>query len=202
LAVAGAVLALLVAMGFSTNWLSTEEAEAITPPPFNSQTYAAKQFPKVTAEIKEKAVDLATLAPAVAANPTEAGKKYGQDLGSGSFAYPVKAIGSVTAVDANFATLKVQGVPDGWAVRIPLAAAISGTPMRDATGSITFGDFIGQTDFQSVANQFKLLIQKNVIDKADPKSWRGKSLTVYGAWATGGPSKSFNIQPVSIELAP
>ena len=197
-----AVAALAVAMAMSTRFLTPAEAEAINPAPFNSQTYAKDAFPKVTAKIKETAVDLVLLVPAVRADPAAAGAKYGHDLGSGSYAFPVKATGKVTSVDADFAVLEVAGIPAGSTVRIPLAAAISGSPVRDATGIITFGDFVDQTDFQSVANQFKLRIQTDVIAKLDVAALMGKQLTVFGAYSTIGAANSYIIQPVSIEVVP
>jgi predicted lipoprotein len=194
-----AVIILVTAMALDTTFLTPQAAAALNPPPFNAETFATEQFPKVSATIRQKAIDLPTLAGAVAQDPVAAGRQYGQDLGSGTYAFPVKATGTATEVDTNFVRLAVDGVPEGSSVRIPLGAAVSGTPIRDATGEIRFGDFTGQTEFQSVANQFKLRIQQDVIAKLDPKSLQGKKVTVYGAWATGGPPRSFLIQPVSIE---
>jgi predicted lipoprotein len=198
---AAAVLAaLLVAAALDTKFLSPQQVADLNPAPFSAESYVAKEFPKVTAMIKEKATDLAVLAPAIGADPAAAGRQYGQDLGSGTFAFPVKATGMVEQVDANFVRLKVTNVPDDNTVRIPLAQAISGTPVRDATGTIKFGDFTGQSDYQSVANQFKLRMQQDVLAKIDPASLKDKQVTVYGAWSTGGPPKSFIIQPVEIEV--
>jgi predicted lipoprotein len=194
------LVAILVAMVLDTKFLSPEAEAKLNPPPFTAESYAKEKFPEVTAAIKQKATDIAVLAPAVEADVAAAGKQYGQDLGSGAYAFPVKATGTADEVDANFVLLKVPGVPAGTAVRIPVGAAVSGTPVRDATGNIKFGDFAGQTDFQSVANQFKIRIQQDVLSKVDPASLKGKQVTVYGAWATGGPPKSFIIQPVEIEV--
>ena len=197
-----AVLAvLLVGMFLDTKFLTPAEVAKRNPAEFNAETYAKEQFPKVVTTIKEKATDLAVLAPAVEANLAAAGKQYGNDLGNGSYAFPVKATATATSVDPNFMVLSVPGVPAGTVVRVPVGGAISGTPVRDCTGTIKFGDFAGQTDFQSVANQFKLRIQQDVIAKADVASLQGKQVTVYGAWATGGPPKSFLIQPVEIGAA-
>jgi predicted lipoprotein len=200
----GAVVLLLVvlAMFLDTKFLSPEAAAKLNPAAFSAESYAKKEFPKVAESIKAKATDIAVLAPAVTKDLAAAGKQYGNDLGSNAFAFPVKATGTADEVDANFVLLAVPGVPADTKVRIPIGAAVSGTPVRDATGEIKFGDFTGQTDFQSVANQFKLRIQADVLSKVDPPSMKGKTVTVYGAWATGGPPKSFIIQPVSIEVAP
>jgi predicted lipoprotein len=195
------MVALLVAMVLDTKFLTPQEAAKLNPAAFNAETYAKENFPKVTAAIKQKATDIAVLAPAVQADLPAAGKKNGQDLGSNAYSFPVKATGTATEVDTNFVQLTVPGVPAGTTVRIPVGPAVSGTPVRDCTGEIKFGDFVGQTDYQSVANQFKLRIQQDVVAKVDPASMKGKQVTVYGAWSTGGPPKSFVIQPVEITVA-
>lgn len=200
LVVAALGLALVVAMTLGTKFLSPKEAAALNPPPFSAQTYADKTFPKVVATLTKKATDITVLAPAIDANPGAAGKRYGTDVGGGAFAYPVKATGTAVKVDANFALLKVAGLPPKDQVRIPLGAALTGTPVRDAPGTITFGDFEGQTDFQSVANQFKLKMQSEVLSKVDVKSLKGKKVAVVGAYSTGGPPHSYIIQPVSLKV--
>lgn len=195
-------LVIVVAMVTDTKFLTPEEAAALNPAPFTAEAYATKNFPKIVTALTEKATDITELAKAVDADPAAAGKKYGTDVGSGKFAYPVKATGTVKEVDADFMLLEVRGLPPKDQVRVPLGAAVSGTPVRDATGTITFSDFVGQTDFQSVANAFKLKVQSEVIASIDPPSLKGKQITVIGAWSSGGPPNSYIIQPVSIEAAP
>ncbi|MEU9884569.1 DUF2291 family protein [Sphaerisporangium sp. NPDC051011] len=197
-----ALAALVVAAAFDTKVLSPQQVADLNPPPFIAESYAADKFPKVTAMIKQKATDLAVLAPAVESDQGAAGRQYGQDLGTGNFAFPVKATGTVEEVADNFVLLAVRDVPKDTVVRVAVGASVSGTPVRDATGTIKFGDFTDQTDYQSVANQFKLQIQQAVLAKLDTSSLKGKRVTVYGAWSTGGPAKSFLIQPVDIEVTP
>lgn len=201
LLIAVGLVVLLGAMALQTTWLSPGEAASLNPTAFNAKTYAEENYPKAVTSITDKAVDITTLAPAVAADVAAAGKKYGVDLGSGKYAFPVKATGTVTSADANFALIQVAGVPEGTTVRIPLGAAVSGTPVRDATGTIKYSDFVGQTDYQSVANQFKLKTQTEVIAKLDAASLPGKQITVVGAYSTGGPAGSYIIQPVSVTEA-
>jgi len=202
LVASAAVLALIVAMVLSTKFLSPQEAAALNPPEFNAKTYADENFPKVVRVLTDKATDITVLAPAVNEDPAAAGKQYGTDTGSGRFAFAVKATGTVAEADADFILLQVPGLPTKDEVRIPLGAAVSGTPVRDAPGTITFSDFVGQTDFQSVANQLKAKLQSEVTSKLDPKSVKGKTLTVVGAWSSGGPPRSYIIQPVSVTIAP
>ena len=197
--IAAAGLALVVAMVASTKFLTPAEAAALNPAEFSVQSYADENFPKVVTTLTEKATDLAVLVPAVAADPVGAGEQYGTDIGSGKFAFPVKATGTVAEVNADFMVVTAPGVTPGATVRIPLAAAVSGTPVRDAPGTIKFSDFVGQTDFQSVANEFKLKVQSEVIAPSNPPSLLGKQISVVGAWSSGGPPNSYIIQPVSIE---
>lgn len=194
-------LVLAVAMVFDTTFLSPDEATAINPPVFKAEVYAAQEFPKIATAIASKATDVKVLAPAIDADPAAAGKQFGTEVGAGTVSYPLKATGTVSEVDANFILLMVPGMDPKDKVRIPLGAALSGTPIRDATGTITFGDFEGQSDFQSVANQFKLRMQTEVLAKIDVPSLKGKQITVIGAWNTGGPPNSYIIQPVSLVVA-
>jgi predicted lipoprotein len=197
----GAVVVLVIAMALSTKFLTPEEVSALNPEAFNAETFVEEEFPGLKEEITRSATDIAVLAPAVAKDPAAAGAQYGQDLGSGAFAFPVTATGEATQVDAEFILLSVPGLPAQVEVRIPLGAAVSGTPVRDATGTLKFGDFVDQTAFQSVANELKLKIERDVLSTIDPQAVKGTQITVVGAWATGGPPNSFIIQPVSIEVA-
>lgn len=190
--------ALVIAMLADTTFLSRTAAAKDAPGSFDAATYAKDRFPKLMKIIEAKAVPITKLAPAVDANVAAAGKKYGQNLGAGSFAFPVRGSGTVTSVDANFAIVKVAGMPAVDVVRIPLSIALNGAPVRDATGTIKYGDFNDQAAYQTVADQLKLVMQKQVIAPAKLSAAKGKKLDVVGAFASGGPAHSFIIQPVTI----
>jgi predicted lipoprotein len=196
----GALVVLVIAMLADTKYLSPDEAAAVNPAKFDAASFVKEEFAKIADGITAKATDITVLAPAIEDDVAAAGKKYGTDLGSGKFAFPATATGTVEDVDANFIVLKVAKMPSGDTVRIPVGAALSGTPVRDATGELTFGDFPSQTDYQEVANQLKLTMQSKVLKPADPASLDGKQVTVVGGYASGGPPNSFIIQPVSLEV--
>ena len=196
--VIGVAVVLLAAMLVSTRYYTPAQVRAFNPPAFEASVYVEKNFPDITANLTAKATPIATLAPAVDTDPAAAGKQYGVDQGGGNFAFPTSAKGTVESVDENFAVLKVDGVPEGDTVRVPLGAALNGTPVRDADG-LAFGDFPGQTDYQNVANELKLTMQSKVLQPADLANEQGQQVSVVGAYATGGPPNSFIIQPVSIE---
>lgn len=197
-----AVVLVLMMMLLNTKFLTAGEAAKLNPAAFNAKTYVRDNFKKTTATLTSKATDIMVLAPAVDKDLAVAGKQYGVNVGSGKFAFPVKATGTVGEVDSSFMVLTVRGVPVGNTIRVPLGAAVSGTPVRDATGEMTFSKFHGQTDFQSVANEFKAKILAEVLGSIDAGSLKGKKVTVTGAYSSGGPAKSFTIQPVSIEVGP
>ena len=91
---------------------------------------------------------------------------------------------------------KAKKVSDTF--NIPIGLALSGNPLRDVTGKITFGDFYDQTQYQDAASALKDLVRSTIIDKLDLKSLPGKTLEIYGAWNNGPLPKTYNIQPTSI----
>jgi predicted lipoprotein len=203
LSVAGG--AVLVAAVVSTTYVDADDPLASGQAAFSAEEYVAEEFAEIVEAIRADATDLTVLAPAIAQDPAAAGEQYGVSLGAGQFAYRVSATGEVAEVDDDFVYLAAAGPagePAELDVRIPLGPALSGTPVRDATGTIRFGDFADQNEYQSVANQLKLKIQSEVLAPADPASLSGRTVTVTGAWATGGPPDLFIVQPVAIEVVP
>jgi predicted lipoprotein len=194
----GVVLLVVVVLG--TEVVSPAEFRKLNPPAFNGETYGRQTFPKIAAAVSKTATDVTKLAPAISEDLAAAGQEYGQDLGSSQYSFAIKATGTVKEIDEEFVLLDVAGVPKGTQVRIPLGSALNGTPVRDCTGKIRYGDFADQTEYQTVANQFKLRMQKDVIAELDTKGLKGKEITVEGGWNTGGPPDSYIIQPTRIEV--
>lgn len=196
-----AVLAILIiAMVMNTKFLTKSEAEELVPKPFDAKTFVDENFDKTITTLETKGTDLVELAPAVAADKAAACTQFGVDLGAGSCAFPVKATGTVTAVDSNFINLTVPGLPEGTIVRVPVGTALNGTPVRDAAG-YKFADFPGQTQYQQVSNEFKAAIQSKVLAEADPANLTGKQVSIVGAYALPGPATAFTIQPMKITVS-
>ncbi len=196
-----ATVCVLLVIGILAGTKFKGVGESSGPKAFNPTTYAQQKWTKLVEQINVKATDVATLAAAVDADLAAAGKKYGQNLGADSYAFPVKATGVVAAVDANFITLTVAKMPARDVVRIPMGPALNGAAIRDATGLIQFGDFTDQTDYQTVADALRVLSQKDVVGKISPPLLKGKTITVVGAFASGGPPNAYSISPVKIEVA-
>lgn len=197
--VAGVVLVIL--MIADTTFLSAEESVAANDPVFTASGYVEANFSEISSLIDRNAIELTIVAGAVSRNPDAAGEEYGISLGAGRYVYQVVVTGLAETVDEDFIYLTVDDMPNGAVVRVPLGPALSGTPVRDATGTIQFGDFVDQNDYQSVANEFKLKILSDVLGPADPPSLAGKRIKVVGAVVAGLPANTYFVQPISIEVA-
>ncbi len=193
-----AVVALVVAAILDTTFLDPEGAADVSAPTFSPAAFVDEEFPGVRDTLIENAVDIAELAPAIEDDLDAAGEQFGVPLGSGRYVFQIRATGTVENVDDDFIELSIPDAPDAD-VRIPLGSALTGTPVRDATGEIRFGDFPDQTAYQSVANEFGLRMRNEVLADLASEDLEGRQMTVVGAWTSGPPV--FIIQPVAIEVA-
>ena len=182
----------------NTTFLSDAEVAADAPKEFSLTDFAAKNLPLIAADIQAKATDMGIVATAADVDIVSAGAKYGRDLGNKSFVFAVKTTAKVKSVDENFIVLDVPGAPAQDTFNIPIGLALSGNPLRDVTGKITFGDFYDQTQYQDAASALKDLVRSSIIDKLDLKNLTGKTLEIYGAWNNGPVPNTYNIQPTSI----
>lgn len=197
-----ALLALLVGMAVNTKFLTADEASAASPAEFDAAVYAADNFPAIAESVQTDANDLSTIVAAVTADPAAAGLEYGNVAGTDKYAIPVTLTGLVSAVDENFLTIAVEGVPAEISVLVPIAQAINGTALRDVTGEIGFSDFTDQTEYQQAANELKAVAASEVVGSIDPAALLNTQVTVDGVFVTNsGPDGTFLITPVSIEGA-
>jgi predicted lipoprotein len=182
----------------NTTFLTDAEVKADAPKEFSLTDFAATNLPLIAADIQAKATDIALVAAAADVDIVSAGAKYGRDLGNKSFVFAVKTTAKVKSVDENFIVLDVPGGSAQDTFNIPVGLALSGNPLRDVTGKITFGDFYDQTQYQDAASALKDLVRTSIIDKLDLKNLVGKTLEIYGAWNNGPVPNTYNIQPTSI----
>lgn len=204
-----AVVVLIVAMIFSTKFLTPAELEAALPKPFNAEETASELYGKAKTEIPGKAAPLAEVLAAIQADPQAASEKYEAiSPTADSYVFAVKTTATVTdGSDANL-RLEVPDAPKATTVIVPLSTAINGSVLRDAMG-FKFADAPGQTDYQYVSDELKKLVQtdvKSMVD--DPASLKGKQVEVVGVidvpLSNGAPppaAKPVNIQPITIEQA-
>lgn len=194
-----AVVILIPAMIMDTTFVDDTAATDIRGSDFDPQEYTDRAFPEIRDMVIEESVPLPELAEAIAADADAAGAEYGQDMGAGRYTYAVSVTGTVDEVDDDYIYLSVPELPDSD-VRVPYGSALSGNPIRDATGTIAFGDFPDQNDYQSVANFFRRRVLADVIEPLDPPSLAGESIEVHAGWVTGGPADTYLLMPVSMEV--
>jgi predicted lipoprotein len=179
-------------------------AKAFDPKTYVDGIWASKIIPTV----RDKAVDVGTVAAAIAKDPDAAGKQYGHQAGTGSpYAFMVKGSGTVTKVDTTAptgpVTVQVPAAAGGKPVELFIATGpvIAGTALRDAVGFISFGDFTNQIAYADVANQINNRVKTDVAGKLDRKTLTGKKVTFAGAFSELTPGQIFLV-PTSVEVAP
>ena len=126
--------------------------------------------------------------------------EFGVESGTNKFVFAVRVTGVVAEVDDRFIIVDIAEMADAD-VRIPLSTALNGAPIRDVTDTVSFGDFANQTEYQQVANEYKLTVQELVLEPLDLDALGGSTIEVVGAWTTGGPPDTYIIHPVRIEVA-
>jgi predicted lipoprotein len=166
------------------------------------KTYVADNWAsRIVPTVHDKAVDVTTVAAAIAKDPAAAGRQYGHQSGTGSpFAYLVKGDGTVTDIDTSVPTGPMTVDVGGTKVTIATGPVIAGTAIRDAVGFIAFGDFTNQIDYAGVANQINSKVKSDVLAKVDVQAAKGKKATFYGAFSALSPGTMF-VVPTELSLS-
>jgi predicted lipoprotein len=179
----GAVVLLLVAIGFATEYRPIDAPHAATQQAFDPTAFAAQTYePQVVPEIERSAVELSVLLPALAKDPDAAGQQYGRRPGTGPYNYPVRGSGVAGNVRSGLLPVTVPGVPEGTQVYVQVGPAINGTALRDAAGFITFGQFLNQVEYADAATALNEAVMQRVLAGLDPASLSGKTITFVGAF--------------------
>ena len=200
-------VALIVAMIFSTKFLTPTELAAALPKPFNPEETAAQLYAKAKTEVPSKAADLGQVLTAVQNDPKKAAQTYkAVSPTADSYTFAVKTTATVSDASSANLRLTVPDAPNGTPVLVPLSTAVNGSPVRDFM-NFKFADAPGQTDYQYVSDELKKLIQSGAkSDVSDPAGLKGKKVTVVGVidvpTTDGAPppkAKPVNVQPLSVK---
>ena len=194
----GAVLVLLAAMALDTKAVRIGSAQDVQAGAFSAPAYGKAHFPKVQSEIESRAVDAAVLAAAMAKDPAAAATKYGVPAPAGP-EYSVKFTGKVGKQDFGVYDVAIPGVPDTIHVSVQTGPAIMGTDLRDATGSIKFGDFHNQIEYQNAGSALNNAMKAEVLSKVDVSDLTGKTISVVGAFEPTDPAE-WVITPITLTV--
>lgn len=193
-----ATAALLIAMALDTKVVKIGSAAAIQPGVFSPAAFGASEFPKVQAEIEKRAVDAATLAEVLAQDKEAAGKLYGVATNSG-FEFCVKFTGVAGKPDFGVYPVAVEGAPKPLVIHVQTGPAIYGTDLRDATGAISFDQFVNQIDYQNAGAALNKEMKKQVMARVDAAKLEGKTISVVGALKLGKPD-DWMVTPVRLDV--
>ena len=84
-------------------------------------------------------------------------------------------------------------------VRIQTGPAINGTELRDATGTVSFGQFTNQIEYQNAGSALNNEMKKAILAPIDTDALAGKTVSVVGAFRLINP-KSWLVTPVRLEV--
>lgn len=191
-------LVVVAAIALDTKVVQIGSEHDVRTAAFSPETYGVTEYPKVKANIEERAVPAAELATAITASKADAGKKYGIATSTGPV-IPVTFKGVVGEKKANTHTIAVEGLPEGLLVRVQTGPAINGTDLRDATGTIEFGQFKNQIEYQDAGSALNNEVKKQVLAPVDMATLTGKTITVVGVFKLINP-KSWLVTPVRLEV--
>ncbi|MCY1247832.1 hypothetical protein D9M72_611990 [compost metagenome] len=85
------------------------------------------------------------------------------------------------------------------AIRVQTGPAVNGTDLRDATGTIEFGQFKNQIEFQNAGSALNNEMKKQVLEGVDVNNLVGKTVSVTGVFKLVNP-KNWLVTPVGLEV--
>lgn len=188
---------LVLAIALDTRVVRMGSSEDVQQQVFSPDSYGSKTFPLVRQAVESRAVDAVTLATALKASQQAAVKQYG--VGAPLPVFSVKLNARVEPGQGGLFPLRVEGMPEGIRVRLQTGPAITGTELRDASGTIQFGDFKNQIEYQNAGSAINRAMKAALLDKLDRATLAGKTVQVTGVFRLLNPD-SWLVTPVSLEV--
>lgn len=185
-------------MAISTKVIRLDSAAGGIAGAFSAAEFGKSQFSKVQSGVEHRAVSAATLASAIAKDGAAAAKQYGVEAGVGP-EFSVKFTGVVGKGDFGTYDVSVDGVPKPVVIQVQTGPAVTGTDLRDATGTINFGQFTNQIDYQNAGSALNKELKKEILSKVDTTNLKGKTISVVGAFQLTDP-KRWLVTPVKLDV--
>jgi predicted lipoprotein len=200
-AIGVAALILILAMALDTKVVAIGSPEAVKPGVFSPDAFGAAEFPKIKTDIEGRAVEATVLGAAITADKAAAVKQYGVPAGTGGQVFSVKFTGVVGDAKSGVYDVTVSGMPETIGIRVQTGPAINGTDLRDATGTIKFGQFVNQIEYQNAGSALNRAMKKQILEPIDTANLKGKTISVVGAFKLINPKK-WLVTPVKLEIQP
>lgn len=195
---AGAGIVVIAAMALDTKVVKIGSADDVQTAAFSPDAYGASEFPKIQSAVEGRAVPAPKLAEELAKDKNAATKQYGIVGGLGPV-FSVSFTGVVGSGTSGIYDVKVDGVPDEIRIRIQTGPAINGTELRDATGTIQFGAFKNQIEYQNAGVAINKTMKEAVLSKVDTANLTGKTVSIVGAFRLINP-KNWLVTPVRLDV--
>ena len=193
------VALVLVAMVLDTTFQDADQPIAGASQAFDRDAFGAENFPRATAEIKENAVDLTTLVPALQDDVDAASEQYGRRQGQSPYNFPVRGEGVAGTPENGLLPIEVEGLDD-TTVSLQIGPAINGTSLRDVVSFISFDQFVNQVDYADAATALNTQVKERVLQGFDPAAAEGKRVAFTGAFTLLAPT-AITVTPVELEVA-
>ncbi|TNC63480.1 DUF2291 family protein [Rubellimicrobium roseum] len=190
-------LALLAAMALDTTVVRVGSEQDTRQQAFSPETYGQTEFPRIQGLIEERAVDAATLAQAIAVDPAKAAVDHGV-TSNGTPVFSVDLTGVAGEARSGVYDVAVEGL-EGIRVRVQTGPAINGTDVRDATGTVEFGQFRNQIEYQDAGSALNNQVKEQVLAGIDAANLTGKTVTVTGVFRLVNP-ESWLVTPVRMSV--
>ncbi len=165
---------------------------------FSAEAYGRAEFPRIQTAIAENAVEAPTLAAAIAEDKAAAAEQYGTPGGVGPI-FPVSFSGVVGEGRSGIFPVAVEDIPEELLIRVQTGPAINGTELRDATGTIEFGQFTNQIEYQDAGSALNAEMKAAILSGLDRDALTGKTVDVVGVFQLINP-KSWLVTPVRLEV--
>lgn len=198
----GAVVVVVLALGLGTRFAGAADVKAAESTGVDPAAFAKDKYTStISPAIIKKAQDVVLVATAIKADAAGAAKQYGVQDGGNAPVYSVEVKGVAGAADANgLMPVVVKGLPAEITVLIQMGPAINGTAVRDATGTVTYQQFVNQLEYQAAATELNNQVKATVLATVDATSLNGKSVDITGAFQYANPA-AYIVTPVKIEQA-
>jgi len=193
-----AAIVVIGAIALDTTVVKIGSEDDVRQQAFSPEAFGAEQFPKIQADVEKRAVAAIDLATAIAADKKAAGEKYGVATSTGPV-IPVTLTGTFGERKSNTNEMKIDGLPPETVVRVQTGPAVNGTDLRDATGTIHFGQFTNQIQYQDAGSAINNEMKKAVFTGLDPDQLNGKTATVVGVFRLINP-KNWLVTPVKVDV--
>lgn len=159
---------------------------------------------QVIPAVLSNAVDAPTVLSAIEDDLEAGGETYGLFVG-GSYNFMISGQGEVTAVDTESRNgtmeVKLNDYQGPATLIVQIGPSIRGDALRDASGTIEFGQFKDQTEFGKVSRELNKRVAPDIIGDLDAASLVGKTVSFHGVFSISITNQT-NIDLSTITVTP